>query len=130
MKREFGLFNALSIRRFGLGVFCCFVLASAGIPASDAESLPPPNDGGICAGALPVGLATGCGAVITVTSVDNNGVANGFTVANTGNDNPYDGDDDTLIGVRNNSGATLNSMPLTSSANPGIFQFDEDGPCQ
>lgn len=86
----------------------------------------------LCSTALPVGSATGCGAVITVTSVDANGNANAFSVASTGNGNPYDGDEDTLIGVQNNSGATLNTMTLTSSAHGvlAIFNFDGDGPCQ
>jgi|SRR5579862_1787803 len=126
MNTYLGVLKALPFRRVGLMILCCLMLALLAAPARTEEI----SDGGICSFALPVGSATGCGAVITVTSVDANGVANGFTVTNTGNGNPYDGDEDTLIGVQNNSGATLNSMPLTSSASPGIFQFDLDGPCQ
>src|SRR5437764_9200175 len=63
-----------------------------------------------CFGALPLTnpvsghSVTGCGALITVNSVDGSGVANGFTVTLPGNNNPYDGLEDTLVGVQNNSG--------------------------
>ena len=39
---------------------------------------------------------------------------------------PYDGSDDTLVGVVNNSGATVYGVYL---AGPGIFGFDGDGIC-
>jgi hypothetical protein len=41
---------------------------------------------------------------------------------------PYDGDDDTLIGIVNNSSASVSSIPLSSSTLP-IFGFDGDGIC-
>ena len=83
-----------------------------------------------CAGGL-VGTATGCGALITVLAVDGNGKATAITVTTPGNGNPYDSVEDTLVGVQNNSGATLYSMPLSSSDTTfgGIFNFDGDGPC-
>lgn len=77
-----------------------------------------------------VGNDTGCGAVITVTST-------GATVTQTGM-GPYDGSDDTLIGVVNNipacmpgqnsqsaCGLPIFSIDLSSTAN--IFSFDGDG---
>jgi hypothetical protein len=86
-----------------------------------------------CAGAIPVGTATGCGAIITVTSVDANHNGNGFTVTKPtgGNGNPYDGTEDTLIGIVNMSGADLNSITLSSPNTTfgGLFGFDNDGPC-
>jgi hypothetical protein len=84
--------------------------------AGDACSAPT-----IGAGALPVGSATGCGVIITVT-------ASGATISLPINGNPYDGDDDTLVGVINNSGQYLTSITLTSSSTD-IFGFDGDGPC-
>jgi hypothetical protein len=44
---------------------------------------------------------------------------------------PYDGSDDTLVGVFNNSGATVNSLQLTGVGLSGIpiFQFEGDGIC-
>ena len=84
-----------------------------------------------CAGALPVGSATGCGVIITVTAVDGNGNATAATITVPGNGNPYDGDDDTLVGVQNNSGGVLLAVTLTSSSTTfgGIFGFDGDGAC-
>jgi hypothetical protein len=55
-------------------------------------------------------------------------------VTNTGNGNPYDsdcdcdGNDDTLVGIQNNSGGFLKSIILSSPTSP-IFGFDHDGPC-
>lgn len=45
--------------------------------------------------------------------------------------NPYDGNDDTLVGVINNSGAVYNgSIALSGSGNGGgLFRFDQDGIC-
>jgi hypothetical protein len=84
-----------------------------------------------CSSAIPVGTATGCGALITVSAVDGNGNATAFTVTNLGNANPYDGTEDTLFGIVNNSGGTLNSIFLSSPDTTfgGIFNFDFDGPC-
>ncbi|HWY07446.1 MAG TPA: hypothetical protein VNY24_11345 [Candidatus Acidoferrales bacterium] len=81
-----------------------------------------------------VGSANGaktCGVLITVTAVDASGSATAFTATATGNGNPYDGTEDTLVGVQNNSGATLNSIPLSSPNTTfgGLFSFDFDGPC-
>lgn len=81
-----------------------------------------------CTPALPVGSATGCGAVIDVTAASG-GVATTFSVTNTGNGNPYDGVEDTLIGLSNNSGATLNSINLSAPSASFVFFFDGDGAC-
>jgi hypothetical protein len=100
------------------------------------------TDQGICNGALvqhgdarSLGTATGCGALITVTAVDGSGKATAFTVTlfpPNNNGNPYDGVEDTLIGVLNSSNGTLNSITLNSTDTTfgGIFNFDADGPCQ
>src|ERR1019366_9286278 len=81
-----------------------------------------------CTPALPVGTATGCGVLITVTSVNGSGDATAFNVAILGNGNPYDGTEDTLVGIQNSSGGVLNDIFLS---NPGsdLFGFDGDGPC-
>jgi hypothetical protein len=72
-----------------------------------------------------VGSATGpstCGVVITIPA---SGPA---TIATPGNGNPYDGTEDTLVGIINESSASLDSITLTSSTT-AIFGFDNDGPC-
>ena len=84
-----------------------------------------------CSSAIPVGSASGCGALITVSAVDGSGHATSFTAVATGNGNPYDGLEDTLVGIQNNSGANLTSITLSSpdTTDGGIFNFDGDGPC-
>ena len=70
-----------------------------------------------------VGDATaGCDLVITVTNSGTT-VATGpsFTLAG----GTYDGSDDTLIGIINNSTSALSSISLSSSTD--IFGFDGDG---
>jgi hypothetical protein len=68
-----------------------------------------------------VGNDTGCGIVITITN-------SGASVVPTGQ-GPYDGIDDTLIGVVNNSNQPIRVIGLTSAVttNGGIFGFDGDG---
>jgi hypothetical protein len=68
---------------------------------------------------------TDCGYIITIGP---GGVITGSAVAGA---NPYDGSDDALIGVVNNSGAVYTgSFTLTGSGNGGgIFGFDGDGIC-
>ncbi|MGC2661293.1 MAG: hypothetical protein WA324_25345, partial [Bryobacteraceae bacterium] len=70
---------------------------------------------------------SGCEFLITVTSVSG-GAATGFSVAVSSPDQgPYDGSDDTLVGVLNSSGSTLTSLSISSPLD--IFGFDGDGAC-
>jgi PEP-CTERM motif len=70
----------------------------------------------------------GCELVITVTAVNGTGVATAFTVAtSTPDQGPYDAVEDTLVGVKNSSGAALTSIALSSPVD--AFAFDGDGPC-
>ncbi|HEV2645110.1 MAG TPA: PEP-CTERM sorting domain-containing protein [Acidobacteriaceae bacterium] len=66
-----------------------------------------------------------CGYIITIGA---GGAITGSSVAGA---NPYDGSDDALVGVINNSGAAYNgSFTLSgSSSDGGIFEFDGDGIC-
>ncbi|MEO8737626.1 MAG: hypothetical protein ABI380_13945, partial [Edaphobacter sp.] len=68
---------------------------------------------------------TDCGFVITI------GVGDVITGAAVAGANPYDGADDALIGVVNNSGTVFNgSFTLSGSGNGGgLFAFDRDGIC-
>jgi hypothetical protein len=76
----------------------------------------------------PTGLNTGCQFLITIGPGGTVSIAMDPLFPNNG---PYDGDDDTLVGVFNNSSLTITSIPLSSTANQdgGIFAFDGDGPC-
>ena len=69
----------------------------------------------------PVDKDPGCQFLITVggsgvtVSEDNEGLG------------PYDGEDDTLVGIQNNSTKAISSFPLSSAKN--IYGFDGDGLC-
>ncbi len=81
--------------------------------------------GTVCPGApnnfahAPDPLGTGCNVLITVN-------ANGTTTITVPDSSPYDGSEDTLVGVKNNSASPVTSLALTGS---GIFGFDGDGIC-
>ncbi len=47
-------------------------------------------------------------------------------ITNASSQGPYDGSDDTYVGVINNSGATITSFNLSSTSEP-IFAFEGDG---
>jgi hypothetical protein len=66
-----------------------------------------------------------CGAIITI------GPGGSISIALVAGANPYDGSDDALIGVINNSGATFTgAIHLSGSGNGGgLFAFDRDGIC-
>lgn len=81
--------------------------------------------GGICPA---VGGASDCGVQINITA-QSGGVGTSVTIGAgpVGNGNPYDGVEDTLVGITNNSGATVSSVSLTSTSS--AFFFDGDGAC-
>jgi len=64
-----------------------------------------------------VGQANGCNVIITVTNT-------GASVSVTG-EKPYDGVEDMLVGVVNNSSLPLKALELRSGMR--IFDFDGDG---
>ncbi|WP_332026998.1 IPTL-CTERM sorting domain-containing protein [Rudaea sp.] len=72
----------------------------------------------------PTGVNTGCQFLITINPGGSLSVAQDTNAPNNG---PYDGIEDTLVGVVNNSGAPASSFTLTSTVD--IFGFDLDGPC-
>jgi hypothetical protein len=63
--------------------------------------------------------ATGCNVVITIA-------ANGSISTAVLDSSPYDGSEDTLVGVVNNSSSVITSLNITGSS---IFGFDGDGIC-
>jgi hypothetical protein len=68
-----------------------------------------------------VDVNNGCQFLITITS-------SGETVAQDPNEGPYEGSDDSLIGVQNNSSSTIDELPL-SVPGSDLFGFDGDGIC-
>ena len=111
-KRLFAPLLATMLVAAGLGG-TALLAAPAG--ASDIATVP---DFSVCP---PVGLDTsGCGIVIVIN-------ANGLpTIYDNPDSGPYDGTDDTLVGVQNNSGQSIASLPI---AGEDIFGFDGDGLC-
>jgi hypothetical protein len=91
-----------------LTISAAAVALTAGIPTSGAQA------GSVCPN---FGADTTCGAIITITN-------SGVTVTLTGQ-GPYDGADDTLVGIVNNSSSALNKIHLASTTD--IFGFDGDG---
>jgi hypothetical protein len=71
----------------------------------------------------PTGLDTSCRLEINISS---SGVVSILT--DTGVSATFDGADDTLIGVRNNSSSAITSLHLTATS-AAIFGFDGDGIC-
>lgn len=80
---------------------------------------------GICPA---VGAASDCGVQINILAQSGGVATSASTVAGPlGNGNPYDKIEDTLVGITNMTGQTVNSITLTSTS--GAFGFDGDGPC-
>ena len=104
-----------------LNAVAATLFAGSGLLAPDAIAGICPHVGGeVDCGAV---LSVGPGNVITIFNV--NGQNYGLGTIDT---TPYDGSDDALVGIINNSGGTLSSLHLTGSGNGGgIFAFDGDG---
>ncbi|HUP03239.1 MAG TPA: hypothetical protein VMU19_04585 [Bryobacteraceae bacterium] len=72
-----------------------------------------------------LGDATDCNVVFTFNS--DGTVSTAFPA---GGVTPYDGSDDAMIGVINNSGSTILNVQFSGSGNGGgAFEFDDDGAC-
>jgi hypothetical protein len=67
----------------------------------------------------PVGSDNGCQFLIVVTD-------KGSTVKQDPNQPAYEGADDSLIGIQNNSSKPIQALPMSSS---GLFSFENDGIC-
>jgi hypothetical protein len=67
-----------------------------------------------------IGADTSCALLIVINA---DGSTNAYSDPSQG---PYDGVEDTLVGIVNNSAVTVTSLPLSG---PDIFGFDGDGIC-
>ena len=85
----------------------CLAVSSVALPARAQFSQCPP-----------VGLSPSCAVLITINPNGSLSLQIDPSVP------PFDGDEDTLVGVFNNSGATVFGISLSG---PGIFGFDGDG---
>jgi hypothetical protein len=79
----------------------------------------------------PVGAdKMGCQLLVVVSAVNSSGAATAFNVFQSTTDlGPFDGTEDTLIGVLNSSTGTLKSITLFGGTGSGVFLFDADGAC-
>src|SRR5208282_355405 len=107
----------------GLLLFLVFAVLLTGAPAYAIPVVSFPQCPAVGAD------TSGCEFLITVTSVSGGG-ATAFSVAVSAPDlGPFDSSDDTLVGILNSSGSTLDSISLTGAAGLDIFGFDGDGAC-
>src|SRR2546429_555929 len=110
---------ARNITKMVFTLFCSVLLIAATAPAradvcSDAfqaaTTNPPPS---------------GCGVTITVA-----GTSGSLTATTSVGGGPYDGLEDQLVGITNNSSATVGAIVLSGPTGiEGLFGFDGDGPC-
>jgi lysophospholipase L1-like esterase len=70
-----------------------------------------------------VGSDTSCGLLVTIQK-DASAVVSGDPTQPV-----YDGSDDTLVGVQNNSHFWIGSVPVSSTTGLPLFSFDDDGLC-
>src|SRR5690348_839022 len=106
------------MRKFTLlAVFCGMLLL---VPSLFAAACPDATGPSVSAAYTSGGA--GCNVVITFN-------ANGSITTTIPNANPYDGVEDTLVGVVNNTAAAIASFNLASTSNSQLFGFDGDGAC-
>lgn len=101
-----------------LGAACLFV----GPAATSASAAPAPNFSSCPA----VDVATSCAVVIVVNADGSKTLVDNPAGTTAG---VYDGIDDSLIGVQNNSANPVTSLVVTDTTDSPIFGFDGDGPC-
>lgn len=107
------------MRKFTLlAVFCGMLLL---VPSLFAAACPDATGPSVSAAYTSGGA--GCNVVITFN-------ANGSITTTIPNANPYDGVEDTLVGVVNNTASAIASFNLSSSSNSQLFGFDGDGACE
>ncbi len=70
-----------------------------------------------------VGASPSCGILIVVNADRTVAVLGDSAVG------PYDGGDDTLVGVQNNSSTSVDAITVSGPSGSGIFGFDSDGLC-
>lgn len=99
------------------GLIVSAMLVVVAGPDTAAGAVPAPPFGQCPA----IGADPTCALLIVVTDT-------GTTVLADSNLGPYDGSDDTLVGILNNSSKNIGSLPLSSASHP-IFGFESDGLC-
>lgn len=98
------------------------VLASAAVALAIVFAAPSGASAALFTQCPPVYKDTGCQFLVTVT-----GGGESITEASSPTQEPYEGSDDALVGVQNNSSAPISSIHL--SAENELFGFEFDGIC-
>ena len=94
--------------------------AALAFASGGAHAAPSPQNG-VCPAIGTLGSATDCNVELFYG-------AGGSVDALTNNMTPYDGSDDNIVGIINNSGATISQLTFSgSSFAGGLFAFDGDG---
>jgi hypothetical protein len=117
MSETFG--SRQGVRKLWMTGLVAFAFAAALIAAPSATAAP------LFPQCPPVGANDGCAILIVV---DANGNVSVQQDPNPPNNGPYDGADDTLVGLQNNATFAVASINLSSTTLP-IFGFDGDGLC-
>ncbi len=99
-----------------VGLIAAVGLGAVAVPAAGAAAPVPPF--GQCPA---IGADPSCALLIVVTDT-------GTTVLADASLGAYDGSDDTLVGILNQSSRGVGSLPLSSASKP-IFGFEDDGLC-
>ena len=118
----------VAVRRFGIAWACVgLVAAMPGVfqsPAFAASPAPPFTE---CPA---VGYNTSCSLLVNVTATGTQILKDpGATISSDPAPGTYDGVEDTLIGIINNTGASISHETFSSNSQP-LFGFDGDGICQ
>lgn len=111
------------MKRVRAGLLGAALLAApmATLAATPAQAAPPAPPFNQCP---PVGADTSC-AILLVINPDGT-----VTAVSDPSQGPFDGSEDTLIGVQNNSSTSVPSLHLAGAPNPEApFGFDGDGLC-
>ncbi len=104
------------VRRAAVIAAVVLIAGAAGVPAAAAATPVPPFTQ-----CPPIGADPSCALLVVVTDA-------GATVLGDSARGPYDGADDTVVGILNNSSRNVGSLPLSSST-ASIFGFEGDGIC-
>ncbi|GAA4108187.1 hypothetical protein GCM10022215_01690 [Nocardioides fonticola] len=104
-----------SLARLSVGLLALTGASLVGVPAAQAA-------GGFTQ-CPSIGASPSCGILLTFNADGSVSIIGDPAVG------PYDGIEDTLVGVQNNSGVTLSKVSLSSDSEP-IFGFDGDGICE
>jgi hypothetical protein len=116
MSRLRGLYATVTVLAVLVGFVCTFPMVQA--QAATSTPTTPTAPFTECPA---IGADTSCGLLIWITN-------SGTFVLGDSSQGPYDGSDDTLIGVLNQSSSPVSSIPLSSEGGD-LFGFDGDGIC-